>query len=130
MSYNLTFKKSEKLCSKKEIEALFKNAISVNAYPLTLLWLKIDFNIYNPVKILISAPRKNLKNAVDRNLIKRRIREAYRKNKIELIQFLFENNLSCNIAIIYNSKNIADYQEIESKIILLLQRLQKDLTSH
>jgi len=130
MSYNLTFKKSEKLCSKKEIEALFKNAISVNAYPLTLLWLKIDFNIYNPVKILISAPRKNLKNAVDRNLIKRRIREAYRKNKIELIQFLFKNNLSCNIAIIYNSKNIADYQEIESKIILLLQRLQKDLTSH
>lgn len=130
MSYNLTFKKSEKLCSKKEIEALFKNAISVNAYPLTLLWLKIDFNIYNPVKILISAPRKNLKNAVDRNLIKRRIREAYRKNKIELIQFLIKNNLSCNIAIIYNSKNIADYKEIESKIILLLQRLQKDLTSH
>ncbi len=130
MSYNLTFKKSEKLCSKKEIEALFKNAISVNAYPLTLLWLKIDFNLYNPVKILISAPRKNLKNAVVRNLIKRKIREAYRKNKIELIQFLIKNNLSCNIAIIYNSKNIADYKEIESKIILLLQRLQKDLTSH
>jgi ribonuclease P protein component len=66
---------------------------------------------------------------VTRNLLKRRIKESYRKNKYELIDFLINNKISCNVAFIYNAKDITNYKEIESKIILILQRLKKELAS-
>jgi len=79
-----------------------------------------------PAQVLISVPKKNIPTAVVRNKIKRRIREAYRKNKILYNQFLINNSLQNAFVLHYTEKKIISYKEIEAKIILILHRLQKE----
>lgn len=128
-----TFKKKERLCNKSLIEQLFQKGLYINNYPFKLIWINIDkinkpinFNTDYPAKILISVSRRNFHHAVDRNKIKRLIREAYRKNKYILNDFLQANNISYIFSIIYISKEILPYDELERKIILLLQKLIKE----
>lgn len=118
-----TFKKIERLNSKKQIELLFTEGESFFKYPFKVIYLT-ENNIKPDVpKLLISVSRKNFKKAVDRNKIKRIIREAYRKNKEPLITTLREKDIVLVFAIIYTAKTILSYAEIEKKIILILQRL-------
>lgn len=72
------------------------------------------------VKVAFSVPKRNFKKAVTRNLLKRRMREAYRKNKI------FETGLegTCSLMFIYSGNKINPYAEIESKIVLTLQHFK------
>jgi ribonuclease P protein component len=79
------------------------------------------------VKSLIVVSKKRLKLAVDRNIIKRRIKEAYRLQKKQLEFFLERNNRQLNLAIIYQQEEILDYKVLEEKIDLLLSRLIKEL---
>lgn len=73
-------------------------------------------------KILISVSKKNLKKAVDRNKVKRLVREAYRTNKALLFE---ESRSSLLFGLIYTAKTILSYTEIEKKIILILHRLKE-----
>ena len=101
-----TFKKSERLCSKKLIKELFNRGSSFYLYPFKVLVLENE----SPNKshqVLFSVPKRNFKKAVDRNLLKRRIREAYRLNK----QF-YLNSQPKLIAYIYSPKEILDFQII------------------
>ena len=76
-----TFGAAERLRSRKQIELLFRPGNrSVFCFPLKAVWVDIDYT-EAPAKILISVPKKLYKHAVDRNLIRRRIREAYRLHK-------------------------------------------------
>lgn len=81
----------------------------------------------HPVKVLVSVSRKNFKKATDRNLIKRRIKEAYRKNKQGFYTFLDDRQLHCLLAFVYTSREILPYKEIEKKIILTLHKLQEEI---
>src|SRR5471030_2413656 len=76
-----TFKKEERLCNKKLIDELFHNGSSFLCYPFKASWLIIDEPRQIPAQILFSVSKKRFKRAVDRNLVKRRMREAYRLNK-------------------------------------------------
>ena len=79
-----TFKKEERIVSNLLIETLFEkgNSQSLAAYPLRAVYLKTEHREgCAPVQLLISVPKKKFKHAVDRNRVKRQIREAYRKNK-------------------------------------------------
>jgi ribonuclease P protein component len=121
--HRFTLRKNERLYERKAIEEVFEKGKSVKEMPIRTLWLakKTDKGPY--LKAAFSVPKKNFKRAVDRNLLKRRMREAYRKNK-ELIADTFKSNeKECKIMFIYSSNTIANYAEIESKIILTLQRL-------
>ena len=118
-----TFKKEERLCSKKTIELLFSQGKSFYEYPLRIIWLNVELNTPYPAQVMITVSKKYVPGAVKRNLLKRRIREAYRKNKFSFYEFLTTTNLKCAFAIVYTSKDILDYKEIEAKIILILQRL-------
>ena len=71
-------------------------------------------------KVLITVPKRNFRKAIDRNLLKRRIRESFRLNKYRLSHF--ENGFLL-IAYIYTGKVIADYSEIDNKLIKTLLRL-------
>ena len=76
-----TFKKEERLCNKKLIDELFHNGSSFLCYPFKVSWLLVDEPAQFPAQVLFSVSKKRYKRAVDRNLIKRRMREAYRLHK-------------------------------------------------
>jgi ribonuclease P protein component len=116
------FKKDERLSSNALIEDLFTNGSSFYVYPFKTIWKPTSDTKY-PAQILISVPKKYIKNAVTRNLIRRRIREIYRNNKQELYQSLLNLNRNCMFALIYTSREVLTSSKMEPKIILLLQRL-------
>lgn len=118
-----TLKKSERLYLRNEIKELFLSRKGFSIYPFKIIYQVVEKDSESPVQILISIPKRLFKHSVDRNLLKRRTREAFRKNKHILYEYLEKNNLKLNISFIYLSKEIADYSTIENKIILTLQRL-------
>lgn len=111
-----TFKKDERLCSVKVIDNLFDRKNSANggvfAYPLRVVFQPISVtentatNVQKSTQVLFSVPKRQFKNAVDRNLIRRRIKETYRLNKNLL-------SGSFSIAFIYIGKGIEKYAVIE-----------------
>lgn len=121
-----SFKKEERLRSKKLIDRLFKEGNDFFESPFKVIWLDVDLESELPIQLLISVSKRKIRKAVSRNLLKRRIREAFRKNKSGYYGFLESQNRQCVLAIVYTSGHIAKYQQIEQKIILVLQRLEKE----
>ena len=119
--------KKQKLCGEKVIERLFANGKSISEKPFRAIWNFEKNNDQVFVKSLIVVSKKRLKLAVDRNVLKRRIKEAYRLQKKQLECFLESTNQQLNLAIIYQEEEILDYKTLEEKINLLLSRLIKEL---
>ena len=122
-----TFTKDERLSKKKIIDDLFSSGHTTKVPPFTILWKKVELSCSYPAQIAISVPKKRIRKVVVRNKLKRRIREAYRKNKHLLYQELKLHNTQCAIFIIFNANELMEYNEIEQKIILTLNRLIKDI---
>ena len=124
-SRKFTFGKVERLNSKIQIGELFTKGDSFFKYPFKVIVHRSIETEIPLVSILITVPKRNFKKAVDRNRIKRLIREAYRLNKHIIYEHLGQNNIRLNLAFIYTAKSILSYQEIERKIILILQTIKK-----
>lgn len=125
-----SFPKTERLASKKLITELFNARNTLRVDPFKIVWIKTNLTSNTtPVQLAISVSKRSFKKAVIRNKLKRRIREAYRKNKQLLYQPLTKGNIQCAIMLIYIAKTELEYQEIESKIILTLQRLVSKISS-
>ena len=121
------FPKNQKICNDKSIEILFENGKSLSEKPFRIIY-DIDNNNEDVfLKALIFVPKKRVRLASDRNVIKRRVKEAYRLQKSELEKYLKSNNQQLNLAIIYQKHEILDYKLIEVKIKLLLSRLKEEL---
>jgi len=121
-----TFKKAERLKSKKAIDRLFAEGARFYVDPFQVVHAAEPFDSDSPARLLVSVPRKKIRKAVRRNLLKRRIREAYRLNKNPFLETLLLHHRFCTFALVYATGKIADYKEIEEKIILILKRLQKE----
>jgi len=119
-----TFSKDERLCSKPLIEKLIQKGNSFNGFPFKISWMEIQEST-SPLKILISVPKRKFKKAVDRNKIKRLIREAYRKNKHLIIDCLEGKKII--LLLVYLPKTIIDYAETEEKIKEVLIRLGNEI---
>ncbi len=115
--------KDELLSRKILIAKTFENRNSVSSFPLRVIINTTTLPTQVPVQVLFTVPKRNFKLAVSRNLIRRRIKESYRKNKHELYQYLQKNNLQLAIVIIYTSKKEISYSEIEKKLIISLQKI-------
>ncbi|MBC8052498.1 MAG: ribonuclease P protein component [Sphingobacteriaceae bacterium] len=119
-----TFKKEERLCSKRLLAKLFSNGSSFLVYPFRIVSVPETLSVDFPAQVVIAVSKRNFKRAVDRNLIKRRVREAYRLNKAELLYpFLTEKNINLIISIHYIGKDIAEYLLIEKKLKQALKKL-------
>ena len=124
-----TFTKEERLCNKKLIDKLFHNGSSFLCYPFKASWLYTDEPQLYPVQILFSVSKKRYKRAVDRNLIKRRMREAYRlKKQQHLYDMLTGANKKIMLSLGYIGKEIAPYDFTEKKMLKLLTQLCTELS--
>ncbi|WP_299332875.1 ribonuclease P protein component [uncultured Psychroserpens sp.] len=124
---SFTYPKTEKLKSQKLIEQLFSEGKSISAYPLRMVYLQTNFEDDNiRFKTGVSVSKRNFKNAVDRNHIKRLLREAYRLNKSEY----FNNILSSYaLMILYIGKDGTDFDSVDKKMKDLLGAFSKKVSS-
>ncbi len=122
------FRKIEKLISEKEIDQLFQKGRSSFIYPIKSVFLVTEGEPQG-CKVLVTVSKKNLKNASDRNLIKRRLREAYRLNSHKLKSIIAEKNIGVSLAFIYSSSKIVPYETIEILVVKhisnLIERIEK-----
>ncbi len=133
-----TFEKAERLKSTKTIAHLFSGGRSFAAYPLRLVYTSAASIVISdtgtkkfiPVQFALSVPKKKFKRAVDRNLLRRRIRESYRLRKaeffLELSQYNPENPIQYAFMVLYTGKEILPYSDIEKSMTKLLKHFFYD----
>ncbi|MCF0199569.1 MAG: ribonuclease P protein component [Bacteroidaceae bacterium] len=122
-----TFCKAERLCSKKRIDALFESGSrSLSAYPVRAVYREQERDGL-PVEVLISVSKRHFKHAVDRNRVKRLLRETYRRHKYIVWDALAGRRLS--VAFLWQSGEILPYDAVEQKMVSLLNRLAEKMTN-
>lgn len=122
-SATFSLSRQEILRSRKSIESLFKAGSSVKAYPILLVW-QDSTNTEIPLEAAFSVSKRRFKRAVDRNRLKRLMREAYRLNKHVLKEQISTRQRGLQIMFIYTGKTIPPFTEVEKKIIESMQRLK------
>jgi ribonuclease P protein component len=124
---HFTLTKKERLTGKNKIENLFTNGRSFIAYPLRIVFIECECCSECLVSILVSVPKKRLKLAVQRNQIKRLVRESYRQNKNILTENLSLPNKQLNIAFVYVKDEVTDYVTIEKSMRKALNEMVNQL---
>lgn len=122
-----TFNKKDKLKSKKLIEQLFSEGHTVSVYPLRLVYLKTAFDDGVLTKTGVSVSKRHFKKAVDRNRIKRLLREVYRLNKS-----VYFNNIPASYAfmILYIGNDKPTLAHVEEKMTLLFEKFLKTISKN
>lgn len=117
MSIKKTFSKEERLCSKVLLNALFANGSSFLVYPYRVTWLITTKPQTMPAQVVVGVSKKKFKKSVDRNLIKRKVKEAYRLNKAHLLYSDLEANQKKIIfSLNYIGKDILEFGFINLKL--------------
>ena len=118
------FPLKEHLKSKSIVDRVYANGVSVTAYPLRAVFLELQPHEQEAVAtILISVAKKRFRHAVDRNLVKRRIREAYRTSKHPFIEALENKDKKMAVAILYIDTRHNSTAFIRKKMIKLLESI-------
>ncbi len=124
---NRTYNKTEKLKSKKLIDKMFVEGKSVSAFPLRLVFLETDKKNGENIKTGVSVSKRNFKNAVDRNRVKRLLRETYRLHKDT-----YFNNITTQYAfmILYIGKEKPTLTHLETKMKSLFEKFHKSVSNN
>ena len=120
------FRIGERLKSAKKIQSLFVTGKSLFKFPVKLAYrVEIpDQGARAEIKAAFSVPKKRIKKAVDRNKVKRRMREAYRLNKMVLWDEVKNEEISVSLMWVYVSDEILEYSNIEKAIKDLIKQLK------
>lgn len=123
-----TFKKGERLCSKKSIAELFEKGNSFYSNLFQVIWLVSPSETPFPAQLAISVSKRLFKRAVKRNLIKRRIRESYRKNKHILYDYLLKKESAIIFILIFKGTSVPEYPEMEKAVKGTLEKLINEVS--
>lgn len=117
--------KSEKLKSRKQIEDLFATGSSFNVFPIKIIYKFFTGEEESAVKLGVTVSQRNFKRAVDRNRLKRVLREAYRLQKNEFLNILRTNKMSANIFLIYTDRKISSFWIVFDAVTESIKQLQQ-----
>jgi ribonuclease P protein component len=117
-------KKRERITRRKAIETILSSGQTEFLFPFRVHWNWSGF-CESHVKVAFSVPKKNFKKAVDRNLLKRRMREAFRTNKHPLCEAGEKFDITTSVFIIYTGHEIQSFFLIERKIKDVVQKLTR-----
>ncbi len=124
-----TLSKEERICSKKLINELFTgNGRSMTAFPLRVVFMKrtiVDDQLR--AAMLVSVPKRYFKHAVDRNRVKRQVREAFRRNKSIITQNLTDDHEAVAMAFVWLTDEKFPSSEVENRMVRLLTRISECL---
>ena len=129
MARQFTLGKSERLKSRKLIGQLFSEGKRFAVTPFNIYFLMNEMpdrlHAIPNVQVGVSVPARRFKKAVDRNRIKRLIREAWRLQKMSMLGVLKEKKILLSIFLVYNGNELPEYKEVYGKMSLILQKLEK-----
>jgi ribonuclease P protein component len=120
------FSKEERLKSTKAIASIFENGSSLFVYPVKLMYT-ISNEAANLPQVGFSVPKRLHKKAVSRNLLKRRMREVYRKNNTLLKGICQEKNITCQMMFVCIDKDISTFESLNQSIQILMKKLIQKL---
>ena len=119
--------KEERLKSRKLIGSLYTEGKSLKAYPLRMVYLQKEHTSNYPAQVAVSVPKRNFKKAVDRNHLKRLLRESYRHEK----HIVYSNADKPYVFMIsYLAKEKLPYKELRAKMVKLLTKFSEEINAH
>ena len=121
----LNFPKNKRLCNKVVIDRMFAKGKRLLISPILFFYLPELNEKSQVLRSVIVVPKKKVKLSVKRNAIRRRMIEAYRKNKYLLEEELTIKGNKINIGIVFQARNEIPYNVLEQKIILGLKNIKK-----
>jgi ribonuclease P protein component len=124
---SFSFDRTERLKSRKIIASLFKKGRSFVAYPLRVVWVVSHAGEQGRATVSIAVSKRNFKTAVQRNRLKRQMREAYRLHKQELYQQLETQQKHVSFMITYIAKEPLPYAEIEAGVKKLMRKFPLEM---
>ncbi|HEY6975206.1 MAG TPA: ribonuclease P protein component [Chitinophagaceae bacterium] len=127
MDKTFSYGRKEKLKGRKMIEQLFSKGKSFTVFPIKIFYLQPGTPLDFSVKAGVGVSARNFKKAVERNRIKRLLREAYRTEKLSLHLYLKEHNTQLIMFLLYTDKLLPDYAALKAKMPLLFEQLIKRL---
>lgn len=126
MANDFSFHHTERLKSRKTIGLLFKGSggQSYVAYPFRVVWILLDDGIHSdfPAQVALSVSKRTFKTAVERNRLKRQIREAYRLHKHELYEKLTAADHRIALMLMYIAKEPVPFDEIEKGVMKVVRK--------
>jgi ribonuclease P protein component len=123
--------KYERICKENDIQTLFKKGEGVTVYPFRVIFrFYRDRSLPVTCRVLVSVSKKRFHHAFKRNRVKRLMREAWRKNKAPLYEICQKDNISLDVALVYNATLIHSYGEIFDKTKKAVNEILKKHEAH
>ena len=119
-----SFPREEKLKSRTLIGQIFSDGFVVKSYPIRIQFTFHDQKDSPWCQVGVSVPKRNFKKAIDRNQIKRQLREVYRLHKQDVISRLEKKDKRIAMMIIFAGKEKVEYADIKTHLIAALQRIR------
>jgi ribonuclease P protein component len=131
LTNKFTYQKKDKLKSRKQMQFLFSKGTAITMHPIRLLYTieKEEAGIFSNglLQAGVGAPSRQFRKAVQRNKVKRLLREGYRLEKPNFTNSISITNTRLNLFFLYVDANVQTQQQIQATIKLLLQKLSDKL---